>query len=209
MVVGLGTLDIVSRLTLDVEPTFQVTQSVFEGLDWDQVLENFDEVTSAAYSASLFSNWSGAAPEQAWRHYGFFGGTPATGSRHPLPGVSGSNCTRQLGVPGPWSDRLARFRMEFTPSKGEELQSEYLIRREYVADAPPRHPQALGRRHPAPADRETLPATKPRRAPQSFLGLLSASSEPDPSRRSKLALITSLVHHRGVLSRAKLTRKTG
>jgi xylitol oxidase len=65
MVVGLGTLDIVSRLTLDVEPTFQVTQSVFEGLDWDQVLENFDEVTSAAYSVSLFTNWSGAALEQA------------------------------------------------------------------------------------------------------------------------------------------------
>lgn len=34
-------------------------------------------------------------------------------------------------------------------------------------------------------------------------------SEPDPSRRNNLSLLTSLVHHRGVLSRARLTRHTG
>ena len=59
MVVGLGALGIVSRLTLDIEPSFEVAQSVFEDLDWDQVLENFDDVTSSAYSVSLFTDWSG------------------------------------------------------------------------------------------------------------------------------------------------------
>ena len=34
-------------------------------------------------------------------------------------------------------------------------------------------------------------------------------SEPDPSRRNNLSLLTSLVHHHGVLSRAQLTRHTG
>jgi xylitol oxidase len=147
MVVGLGALGIVSRLTLDIEPTFDVAQSVFEDLHWDQVLENFDEVTSAAYSVSLFTDWSGPTVGQAWLKSRagdpaaangtseFFGGTPASVARHPLPGVSGSNCTQQLGVPGPWSDRLAHFRMEFTPSKGDELQSEYLIPREHAVDA--------------------------------------------------------------------------
>ena len=147
MVVGLGALGIVSRLTLDIEPSFDIAQSVFEGLDWDQALDSFDALTSSAYSVSLFTDWSGATVGQAWLKNRtdqavlpaglpeFFAGTPATQARHPLPGVSGSNCTQQLGVPGPWSDRLAHFRMEFTPSKGDELQSEYLIPREHALEA--------------------------------------------------------------------------
>lgn len=147
MVVGLGALGIVSRLTLDIEPSFEIAQSVFEGLDWDQVLESFDALTSSAYSVSLFTDWSGPTVGQAWLKNRtdravlpaglpeFFSGTPATQARHPLPGVSGSNCTQQLGIPGPWADRLAHFRMEFNPSKGDELQSEYLIPREHAVEA--------------------------------------------------------------------------
>ncbi|MET1089564.1 MAG: ROK family transcriptional regulator [Arthrobacter sp.] len=37
----------------------------------------------------------------------------------------------------------------------------------------------------------------------------TAPSEPDPSRRNNLSLLTTLVHHQGPLSRAKLTRLTG
>ena len=146
-VVGLGALGIVSRLTLDIEPSFDVAQSVFEDLDWEQILECFDALTSSAYSVSLFTDWSGTKVGQAWLKNRtdqtvlpaglpeFFAGQPATQARHPLPGVSGSNCTQQLGVPGPWSERLAHFRMEFTPSKGDELQSEYLIPREHAVEA--------------------------------------------------------------------------
>ncbi|WP_307024435.1 FAD-binding protein [Arthrobacter globiformis] len=147
MVVGLGALGIVSSLTLDIEPTFRLSQTVFEDLEWDQVLENFDDVTSSAYSVSLFTDWSGGRIGQAWLksrtedesapplRNGFFGGTPAKEPRHPIAGVPGTTCTQQLGVPGPWSDRLAHFRMEFTPSKGDELQSEYLVPREHAVDA--------------------------------------------------------------------------
>lgn len=148
MVVNLGALGMVSSLTLDIEPTFTVTQSVFEDLDWEQVLENFDDVTSSAYSVSLFTDWSGDRIAQAWlksrtasdadgepQRTEFFGGTPATEPRHPIAGVPGTTCTQQFGVPGPWSDRLAHFRMEFTPSKGDELQSEYLVPREHAVDA--------------------------------------------------------------------------
>lgn len=146
MVVGLGALGVVSSLTLDIEPAFPVAQTVFEDLAWEQVLEHFDDVTSSAYSVSLFTDWSGDRIGQAWlkarmdaeaaaERGSFFGGTPATDARHPIPGVSGSTCTQQLGVPGPWSDRLAHFRMEFTPSKGDELQSEYLVPRKHAVDA--------------------------------------------------------------------------
>ncbi|MBB5642612.1 xylitol oxidase [Cryobacterium roopkundense] len=143
MVVGLGALGIVTRVTLAIEPTFDVRQDVFENLPWSRVLADFDEVTGAAYSVSLFTDWSGDAVEQAWLKSRapftgrpeFFGGSPATVPRHPLPGISGSNCTEQLGAWGPWHDRLAHFRLAFTPSNGAELQSEYLVPREHAVVA--------------------------------------------------------------------------
>jgi hypothetical protein len=45
------------------------------------------------------------------------------------------NCTQQLGVKGPWYERLPHFRLEFTPSAGDELQSEYLVPRERSVEA--------------------------------------------------------------------------
>ncbi|KFF59925.1 FAD-binding protein [Cryobacterium sp. MLB-32] len=143
MVVGLGALGIVTRVTLEIQPIFDVRQDVFENLPWSLVLQNFDAVTSAAYSVSLFTDWSGDTVAQAWlksrepfaRRTEFFGGTPATEPRHPLPGISGLDCTEQLGVVGPWHDRLAHFRLAFTPSNGAELQSEYLLPREHAVAA--------------------------------------------------------------------------
>ena len=143
MVVGLGSLGIVTRVTLDVQPTFDVRQDVFEHLPWSAVLADLDAVTSAAYSVSLFTNWSGDTVQQAWLKSrepfaprdSFFGGSPATEPRHPLPGISGLDCTEQLGVWGPWHDRLAHFRLAFTPSNGAELQSEYLVPREHAVAA--------------------------------------------------------------------------
>lgn len=168
-VVGLGALGIVTRVTLDIEPHFEVRQDVFEQLPWETVLADFDAVTSSAYSVSLFTDWSGSTVAQAWlksripdggtsagvhaavrtgffdRPDGaggtdpalrtFFGGTAAPQGRHPLPGVSAENCTEQLGVAGTWAERLAHFRMAFTPSSGDELQSEFFVPREHAVAA--------------------------------------------------------------------------
>jgi alditol oxidase len=65
----------------------------------------------------------------------WLGATLADGPRHPVPGMPTENATEQLGVPGPWLGRLPHFRMEFTPSSGEELQSEYLLPREHAVQA--------------------------------------------------------------------------
>jgi xylitol oxidase len=139
LVVGLGALGAVTRLTLDVEPAYQVRQRTFEGLAWASLYEHLDAVTSAGYSVSLFTRW-GEQVEQVWvksRVTGepeqvrdeLFGAVPATVDRHPILGIDPVNCTPQLGVPGPWSDRLPHFRMGFTPSSGDELQSEYQVPR--------------------------------------------------------------------------------
>ncbi|HXM56838.1 MAG TPA: D-arabinono-1,4-lactone oxidase [Candidatus Dormibacteraeota bacterium] len=144
VVVGLGALGAVTRVTLDVEPAFEVAQRVFEGLAWDVLLARFDEVMASGTSVSAFTTW-GAAVDQVWvkSRLGavaeppgeLFGAAPAAVERHPIPGVDPVSCTPQLGVPGRWSERLPHFRMGFTPSPGEELQSEYHVPRRHAAAA--------------------------------------------------------------------------
>ena len=146
-VVGLGALGIVTEVTLRIVPAYTVAQHIYLDLDWDAVLADYDAVTSRAYSVSLFTDWSGETVGQAWfkQKIGdgrtsdypaeLLGGTAATAGVHPLPGVSAVNCTQQLGVEGPWQDRLSHFQMEFMPSAGEEIQSEYLIDRAHAVPA--------------------------------------------------------------------------
>ena len=141
-VVGLGALGVVTRLTLDVVPTFVVRQDVYENLPLAAVEQHFDALFSRAYSVSLFTDWRGDAVNQVWvksrvtgseprtPESSLFGATIAASSRHPLPELSAENCTEQMGICGPWHERLPHFRMEFTPSAGEELQSEYLVPRQ-------------------------------------------------------------------------------
>jgi xylitol oxidase len=145
MVVGLGALGAVTRITLDVEPAYDVRQRVFEDLGWDALLEHFDAIAGAAYSTSVFTRW-GPNVEMVWLKSRvtdapeevrdeLFGARPATVDRHPIPGLDPVNCSPQLGRPGRWSDRLPHFRMGFTPSNGEELQSEYLLPRRHAVAA--------------------------------------------------------------------------
>ncbi len=145
MVVGLGALGIVTRLTLDVEPAYEMRQRVFEALEWDALFEHFDAITGSGYSVSVLS-YLGDAVDQVWVRSrvteepevvlgDLFGARPATVERHPIVGIDPVNCTPQLGRPGPWSARLPYFRMGFMPSAGEELQSEYLVAREHAGAA--------------------------------------------------------------------------
>ncbi|MDP9861382.1 MULTISPECIES: D-arabinono-1,4-lactone oxidase [Streptosporangium] len=146
-VVGAGALGIVTRVTLDTVPAFDVRQEVRENLPWARLEDHFEEIFSAAYSASLFTDWRGPLINQVWLKRRadaagpweagarWLGATPARADLHPLPGMPAANCTRQMGVPGPWHERLPHFRLDFTPSSGEELQSEYLLPRRHALAA--------------------------------------------------------------------------
>jgi xylitol oxidase len=142
-VVGLGALGIVTGLELTVQPSFQMRQRVLENLPWERALAAFPEIVSSAYSVSLFTDYAGGTISQVWLKAlasepplaDLFGATAATRPRHPLPDMSAENCTIQLDEPGPWLDRLAHFRHEFTPSKGEELQSEFILPLEHAPAA--------------------------------------------------------------------------
>ncbi|MBQ1093828.1 FAD-binding protein [Streptomyces sp. B93] len=141
-VTALGALGVVTALTLDLEPAYEVEQHVFTelpltGLD----PAAFETVMSAAYSVSLFTDWREPGFRQVWLKRrsdqplpDFPFAAPATEKMHPVPGMPAVNCTEQFGVPGPWHERLPHFRAEFTPSSGAELQSEYLLPRRYAVD---------------------------------------------------------------------------
>ncbi|MFI5610847.1 FAD-binding protein [Amycolatopsis sp. NPDC051903] len=146
VVVGVGALGVVTRLTLDLVPAFSVRQDVYDALPWSEALAHFDEIQAAGYSVSLFTNWARDVVDQVWLKNrvpgaeppgSLFGAVPADGPRHPAhaAGVPAGNTTEQHGVPGPWYDRLPHFRLGFTPSVGAELQTEYFVPRAHAAAA--------------------------------------------------------------------------
>jgi xylitol oxidase len=134
-VVGLGALGVVTALTLDVVPGFDIRQYVYDDVPRAEVEAHLPEMLADGYSVSLFTDWTGPNLNHAWLKRtepmsgSWFGARPADGPRHPVPGMPAMNSTEQGGVPGPWHTRLPHFRMEFTPSSGEELQSEYHVAR--------------------------------------------------------------------------------
>ncbi|WP_426594534.1 D-arabinono-1,4-lactone oxidase [Cellulomonas sp. McL0617] len=144
-VVALGALGIAVQVMLDIEPTYDVAQEVHENLPWETALANLDDVTSSAGSVSLFTDWREPSIQQVWRktrvsesyqpREEFFGSTPAAEQRHPLPGIDPVHTTAQLASPGPWHERLPHFRLDFTPSNGAELQTEYLVPRAQAVEA--------------------------------------------------------------------------
>jgi xylitol oxidase len=146
-VVGLGAIGVITRLTLDIRPTFLMRQYVYENLPLNAVKEHFDAIESSGYSVSLFTDWQKQRMNEVWiksrvengRSFDagptFFGATLATKNLHPIAELSAENCTEQMGVPGPWYERLPHFRIGFTPSAGKELQSEYFVPRQHAVEA--------------------------------------------------------------------------
>ncbi len=146
-VVHLGALGMITKLILRIEPTYQVQQEIFLNLPLIEAQENFDQIFSSGYSVSFFSDYSEDVINQVWikrripngeENLGpltdFFGAKKALKDMHPIASVSAENCTEQMGLPGPWHERLPHFKMDFTPSNGEELQSEFFVPRESASE---------------------------------------------------------------------------
>ncbi|HEY0071071.1 MAG TPA: FAD-binding protein, partial [Chloroflexia bacterium] len=140
-VVALGGLGVITKLTLDVVPAFDMRQDAYENLPFAQLVDHFEEIVSRADSVSLFTRWRDDLVDHLWFKRRvtdgddftpapeLFGATLARTHLHPIPGLSTEACTEQMGIRGPWFERLPHFRLDFTPSSGEELQSEYLVPR--------------------------------------------------------------------------------
>ena len=138
-VVGLGGLGPVIHVTLDLVPSFEVAQVVYLDLPWESLKDNFLEIMGSGYSVSLFLDWGSDKINEVWVKKivvpnevpefpdDYFGAKKASVKMHPVPSMSAESCSEQLGVAGPWYDRLPHFKMEFQPSAGKELQSEYFV----------------------------------------------------------------------------------
>lgn len=150
IVVGLGAVGAVTRVTLAVQPFYEMRQRVFEGVSWETLHGRFDEIFGAGDSVSVF-HLCGPSTEQVWVKRRLDDQRAADGEDgdleellgvraaqvelHPVLGGDPVNCTPQQGVPGPWSERLPHFRSGFLPSSGEELQSEFFVARADAAAA--------------------------------------------------------------------------
>ena len=169
-VTALGGLGVATTMELEIIPAFQVRQFVYEDVPAPAVVGHFEEIFSSAYSVSVFTDWRGGSGNRVWQKQraevsgaagpggpaesggtgpgaagggqaSWLGGRLAGRPHNPAPGMAAANATEQQGVPGPWHERLPHFRLAFTPSSGEELQSEYLVPREFGVAAI----EALGR----------------------------------------------------------------
>jgi alditol oxidase len=146
-VVNLGALGAVTKVTLDIQTTFVMRQDVYENLPLAQLTDHFESIVSSGYSVSLFTDWQNKRVNEVWikrrvengdtsdAPREFYGAKRATRNLHPIAELNAENCTEQMGVPGPWYERLPHFRMGFTPSSGKELQSEYFVSQQDAVDA--------------------------------------------------------------------------
>ncbi|RJQ78003.1 FAD-binding protein [Pseudonocardiaceae bacterium YIM PH 21723] len=129
--VSLGLLGVVTTVELAVVETFDVEQTVWDGLTWPRLLNGLAEIFASAYSVSVFTDWRNHLSLWTKRRTGDWpielGLHPALERRHPVAGLSTYGCTEQLGIRGPWHQRLPHFRLNATPSVGDELQTEYFV----------------------------------------------------------------------------------
>jgi xylitol oxidase len=137
LIVGLGLGGIVYQYELKIEPTFKIRQVIYPEIPLDVLQRNFDQIMGTAYSVSYFTDWSTAQVGNLWCKFrdveeipeSVGGVAQADRKYHPIPSVDPVACTDQLGEPGDWHHRLSHFKLEFTPSVGEEIQTEFFIDR--------------------------------------------------------------------------------
>jgi alditol oxidase len=145
-VVALGALGVVSSLELALVPAFAVRQWVYENLPRAELDAHYAEIFASAYSVSVFTTWREPGnfdqvfvkhrADDGWAAPGrWHGALLAGGQRNPVPGMPPGYTTPQGGAEGPWHERLPHFRADFTPSAGDELQTEYLLPRDQAVAA--------------------------------------------------------------------------
>lgn len=140
VVAGMGCLGVVTRVVLDVEPTYEVRQRFLRDLPWSAVEEDLPAVMDLGYSVSVLTPWHSPTVSWLWVKERVDAG-PGIGTSTPFGGVALDDqhdpgvLTPQLGVPGPWHERLPHFRTGARPRPGPELQSEWFVAADRWRDA--------------------------------------------------------------------------
>jgi alditol oxidase len=149
LAVGLGAFGVITRLVLDIQPTYLVRQDVYRNPPWNTVLEAFDEVMASAYSVSLIGDLGSPVLRELWQKARVESVSDGHQEPEPVPETllggtwyddaeqpPGHSLTVRAGIPGPWSERLPHFRLDAPPSVGgDELQTEYFVERQHAVSA--------------------------------------------------------------------------
>jgi xylitol oxidase len=143
LVVGLGLGGIVYQYELKIEPTFEIRQVIYPEIPLDVLQRSFDQIMGTAYSVSYFTDWGSNQVGNLWCKFrdgevipeSIGGSAKADKKYHPIPSVDPVACTDQLGEAGYWHERLSHFKLDFTPSVGEEIQTEFFVDRKNAAAA--------------------------------------------------------------------------
>src|SRR6202034_1914439 len=64
--VHLGALGVLPRVTVDMQPTYQVAQTVYLDLPFAQLEHHLEDVFASGYSVSLFTDWQHGHVTQVW-----------------------------------------------------------------------------------------------------------------------------------------------
>jgi xylitol oxidase len=136
-IVSLGALGIITKVTLQVQPTFKMKQVVYQNMPMAALEKDFEKIMASGYSVSLFTDWKNKNVSEVWikvksddvKEFApeFYGAKLANKNLHPIASADPVNCTDQMGVDGTWFERMPHFKMGFTPSSGKELQAEYFV----------------------------------------------------------------------------------
>lgn len=135
-VVALGLLGVVVRVELAIQPSYLVRQDVYRGLSWATLLGDVPAITSAGYSVSVFTDWVTDPIGQVWVKRRLestdvpvpaelAGAVRIDGASQIIE--SDDDNTTQQGVAAAWSAHLPHFRIDSTPSNGDEIQTEYFV----------------------------------------------------------------------------------
>jgi xylitol oxidase len=141
-VVGLGGIGVVTKITLDIMPRFDMQQYIYLNLPAAQMADNWDAILDSAYSISVFTDWQSEHHAQIWlksrvtdaipfaEQAEYYGATRATKRYHPIGEMAADNCTEQMGIRGSWHERLSHFTMDAIANEGNDLQAEYFVSRQ-------------------------------------------------------------------------------
>ncbi|MFJ2978017.1 D-arabinono-1,4-lactone oxidase [Curtobacterium sp. NPDC087082] len=132
-VLHLGLLGVLTRVTLDVEPSYRMRQDTYGPIPWDTFTAHVAEVHAAATSVCSYTVFGDTVSEVLLKSRVPDGdddvavpdelfGAPR------LPGSPGDgHHTARDGSVGPWWDRLPHFPIDSVPSHGSEVQSEHFV----------------------------------------------------------------------------------
>ena len=144
-VVHLGALGIVTRVKLDIQPTFRISEYWYHGMKKERLYENFSQIMNSAYSVSVFSDFKRGFTNEHWpsirlkvhEEAGYsakpelFGARLASTISEKSKKADQSTCNTS----GAWWERLPHFTIDGVAAKGNELQTEYFVAIEHATDA--------------------------------------------------------------------------